>query len=96
MLSFAILSIHRQVCFALNVYRFTKVTRIMFCLPLSHIVVYRDTDIVYLVSYHVVDFEKAFDPVHRIVYRKVLRAKEFHGKQSTWYKCYTKIVNVQC
>ena len=47
MLCFAILSIYRQVWFALNVYCFTKVTRIMFCLPLSHIAVYRDTDIVY-------------------------------------------------
>ena len=47
MLYFAILSIHKQVWFVLNVYCFTKVTRIMFCLLLSHIVVYRDTDIVY-------------------------------------------------
>ena len=54
MLYFAILSIHRQVWFALNVYCFTEVTRIMFCLPLSHIVVYRDTDIVYGVPYHAV------------------------------------------
>ena len=35
-LYFAILSIHRQVCLALNVYCFTNVIRIMFCLPLSH------------------------------------------------------------
>ena len=47
MLYFGIVSIHRQVWFALNVYCFTKVTRMIFCLPLSHIVVYRDTDIVY-------------------------------------------------
>ena len=46
MLYFAILSIHGQVRFAINVYCFTKMTRIMFCLPLSLIVVYRDTDIV--------------------------------------------------
>ena len=52
MLYFVILSIHRQVWFALNVYYFTKVTQIMFCLPLLHIVVYRD--IVYSVLYHAI------------------------------------------
>ena len=54
MLYFAMLSIHRQVWFAVNVYFFTKVTRIMFCLPLSHIVVFRDTDIVYRAPYRAV------------------------------------------
>ena len=49
MLYFAILSVHRQVWFTLNVYCFTKVTRLLFCLPLSHIILYRDTDIVYRV-----------------------------------------------
>ena len=52
-LYFAILSIYRHVWLALNVC-FTKVTRIMFCLPLLHIVVYRDTDIVYRVPYRAV------------------------------------------
>ena len=47
MLYFAILSIHRQVWFALNVYCFTNMTQIMFCLSLSHIVMYGDMDIVY-------------------------------------------------
>ena len=54
MLYFAILSVHRQAWFALNVYCFTKVTQIMFCLALSHIVVYCDKDIVYRVPYHTV------------------------------------------
>ena len=54
MLYFAILPIHIQVWFVLNIYCFTKVTRIMFCLPLSHIVVYCDTDILYCVPYRAV------------------------------------------